>query len=209
MVALVILVIIVFIIISLSAFYKFVFLRDPKRRIPKGDNLISPADGKIINIIKIENLDKIKIRKGLLGKIKTSVSDICKKGYLINIMMDVTNVHVQRAPIKGKIISTKHIKGKLKNVVYGNRLENGIENEKNEIIIENKSIGKIKVIQIAGFLARRIECFVKKNQKINKGQRIGRIIIGSQVSLIFQDKIKPIIKIGDKVKAGETIIAKY
>ena len=194
-------------ILLLLIFYKFVFLRDPKRGIPKGENIVSPADGKIIKIIKLDNLDKLKIRKGNIGKIKTLIPDSCKNGYLITIMMNLFNVHIQRSPINGMILSTKHSNGSFNNAVYGNKFENGILNEKNEIIIKNKKIGKIKVIQIAGVIARRIECFVKKNQKINKGERIGRIIMGSQVSLVLPKKIKLNVKAGDKVKAGESIIA--
>jgi len=79
--------------------------------------------------------------------------------------------------------------------------------EKNEIVIKNKKL-KIRVIQIAGFLARRIFCYVKKNQNVNKGQKIGFISLGSQATLIIPaKKIKIIVKEGQKVKAGSTIIA--
>jgi len=205
----VILTILIILIIFSLLFYKFIFLRDPKRKIPSGNNIVAPADGRIIKIIRLKDVDKIKIKKGIIGKIRTLVSDTCKDGYLINIMMDLFDVHVQRSPVEGKVLSTKHVLGKFRNAVYGSKFQNGIENEKNEIIIENKKLGKIKIIQIAGFLARRIQCFVKKNQKVNKGKRIGRIVIGSQVTIILPKKVKLSIKKGDKVKAGETIIAKY
>ena len=208
MVVSVILFIIFLILVLFLLFYQFIFLRDPKRKAPVGNNVVSPADGKIIKIVEV-NRTGIKIKKGLLGKIKTLIKDTCKEGYLITIMMDLFDVHVQRAPIKGAILSTKHTLGKFKNAVYGNKFENGINNEKNEIIIKNKKLGKIKVIQIAGFLARRIQCFVKKNQKVNKGEKVGRILLGSQVSLILPKKIKLLIKKGDKVKAGETILGRY
>jgi len=81
-------------------------------------------------------------------------------------------------------------------------------NEKNEIIIFNKKIGKVKVIQIAGFLARRIICNVNKNEKVNKGQRIGKIVLGSQVTLILPTtKINLKIQKNQKMRAGSTIIA--
>ena len=73
---------------------------------------------------------------------------------------------------------------------------------------KNKKIGKIKVIQIAGFLARRVVCTAKKDEKINKGQRIGKILLGSQVTLILPlKKVSIKIKNGQKAIAGETIIA--
>lgn len=188
-------------------FYRFVFLRDPKRGVPSGNNIVAPADGRVIKVIDLGDIGKVKIKKGLIGKIKTLVPSNCKGGYLITIMMNLFDVHVQRSPVNGIVVRVRHVAGSFKNAVYGDKFENGIENEKNEIIIENKEIGKIKVIQIAGFLARRIECFVKENQKINKGERIGRILMGSQVSLILPKKVKLKVREGDKVKAGETILA--
>jgi phosphatidylserine decarboxylase len=214
-----ILVVVILIILFLLNFY-----RDPKRLIPKGNNIVSPADGKVIQILKIKSnmlrnskgifgtqksakqiSSELKIKKGVVGKIQTLTKDIANECYLISIFMNVFDVHVNRAPIDGKIESIKYSKGEFFNA---SDLKKSLHNEKNEIIIQNKKI-KIKAIQIAGFLARKIKCFVKSNQKINKGQKIGMIVLGSQVSLIIPAKVKLKIKIRDKVKAGSTIIAYY
>ena len=77
------------------------------------------------------------------------------------------------------------------------------------IIIANKSIGKIKVIQIAGFLARRISCYVKENQNVIKGNKLGLINLGSQCVLVLPTKAKIKVKEGQQVYAAETIIAEY
>ena len=159
--------IILLILLSLL-FYKFIFLRNPERKIPSGKNIVSPADGRVILIQKFSNKE-IKINKGFVGKIKTLTSDIADKGYIVSIFMNLFNVHVNRSPINGKIISLKHTKGKFYNAAD---IEKSLLNEKNELIIENKEL-KIKVIQIAGLVARRIICFKKENEKINKGERIG------------------------------------
>ena len=192
------------ILILFLLFYQFIFLRDPERKIPSGGNIVAPADGKIINIVKIDKKN-LKIKKGLIGKINVLCSDVVKEGYLISIFMSLFNVHVNRAPIDGEIINIKHKKGKF---FMAFDIEKSFFNESNEIIIKTK-IGKIKIIQIAGFIARRIGCFVKKNQKINKGDRIGRIVIGSQVSLILPKKVKLLVRKGDKVIAGETLLGEY
>ncbi|MBI4143390.1 phosphatidylserine decarboxylase, partial [Candidatus Woesearchaeota archaeon] len=84
--------------------------------------------------------------------------------------------------------------------------EKSLENEKNEIIIQNNKM-KIKVVQIAGFLARRIKCFVKKNQKVNKGDKIGMIALSSQTTIVIPAWVDLKVKANDKVKAGESIIA--
>ncbi len=178
------------------------FYRDPERKIPKGKNIVAPADGKIISILKI-NKKNIKIKKGFLGKIKTLAKDVAKECYVVSIFMSPFDVHINRAPISGIIKSVKYSKGKF---FEAYNLEKSLKNEKNEIVIRDKNI-KVKVIQIAGFLARRIKCYVKKNQKVNKGAKIGMIALSSQTTLIIPKGVELKVKINDKVKAGETIIA--
>jgi len=185
-------------------FYLFIFLRDPERDIPSGNNITAPADGKVISIIKVGK-GNVELKKGLIGRVKILSSDVVNEGYLISIFMSLFNVHVNRAPINGKVISVKHKSGKF---FMAFDVEKSFLNESNEIVMMTK-LGKIKIIQIAGFLARRIKCFIKEKQNVNKGERIGMISLGSQVSLILPDKIRLRVKIGDRVKAGETIIGEY
>jgi len=202
MVGIIILFFIVSICVLFLLFYQFIFLRDPKREVPSGGNVVAPADGRVINIVKIDK-KKLKIEKGFMGKVNILCSDVIKEGYLVSIFMSIFDVHVNRAPVEGEIISIKHNKGRF---FMAFDIEKSFLNENNEIIIKSR-IGKIKIIQIAGFLARRIECFVKEKQKVNKGERVGRIIIGSQVSLILPKNVRLLVKVGDKVKAGKTVIA--
>jgi len=189
---------IVSVILLLVLFYRFWFLRDPERKIPEGENIVSPADGKVIEILKLKS-DKFYIEKGLYGKIKAISKDVDKAGYLISIFMNPFDVHVQRAPINGRIRTIKYTKGKF---LPANNL--AIQNENNQILIQD--IDAVKVIQIAGLLVRRIECFVKVGDHILKGEKIGRINLGSQVCVIVPKYINLKIKVGDRVKAGETVI---
>ena len=178
------------------------FYRDPKRTIPKGNNIVAPADGRIISILRI-NKKNISIKKGLLGKIKALTKDVAEQCYVVSIFMSPLDAHINRAPIQGIVKSIKYAKGRFfKAYDFGKSLEN----EKNEIIIENKKL-KVKVIQVAGFLARRIKCYVKKNQKVNKGEKIGMIALSSQTTIIIPKGVVLKVKVNDKVKAGETIIA--
>ena len=194
----------IIIVILLLIIFLLNFYRDPKRKIPKGNNIVSPADGRVISILKI-NANKVKINKGFLGKIEAITKDIAKECYVISIFMSPFDVHVNRAPISGQVNSIKHEKGKY---FAAFNPEKSLMNEKNEIIIKNKKVGKVKMIQIAGFLARRIICSINKNEKVNKGQRMGKIVLGSQVTLILPSKkIKLKIKKKQKVVGGETIIA--
>ena len=191
------LIVIIAIILFLINFY-----RDPKRKIPKGNNIVAPADGKIISIISTKE-NSLKISKGLLGKIRTLTKDVSTQCYVISIFMSPFDVHINRAPIEGIVKSVKYTKGKF---FEAYKLEKSLENEKNEIIIQNKKL-KVKVIQIAGFLARRIKCYVKKNQKVNKGEKIGMIALSSQTTIVIPYGVELKIKANSKVKAGETIIA--
>lgn len=194
--------VLVVIVILMLILFLVNFYRDPKRSIPSGNNIVAPADGRIISIINTSK-NNIKIKKGLFGKIKTLTKDVAEECYVISIFMSPLDVHINRAPIDGIVKSVKHTKGKF---FKAYDLEKSLENEKNEIIIQNKKL-KVKVIQVAGFLARRIKCYAKPNQKVNKGDKIGMIALSSQTTLIIPKGVDLKIKINDKVKAGSTIIA--
>ena len=194
--------VIIFLVIMIIILFLLNFYKDPKRTIPKGNNIVSPADGKVISIINTSK-NEIKIKKGLIGKINSLTKDVAKECYVVSIFMSPLDAHINRAPIEGNVKSVKHTKGKF---FKAYDFEKSFENEKNELIIENKNL-KVKVIQVAGFLARRILCYAKVNQKINKGQKIGMIAVGSQTTIIMPKKVELRIKVNDKVKAGETIVA--
>lgn len=193
-------------IISYFIFWKFIFLRDPKRDIPKGKNIVSPADGRILEVLNIKNKKEITIHKKYFGKIQTLCSDVGEDSIIISIFMSPLNVHINRVPIDGKVLSVEHKPGKLLAV---NTLKAGLENEKSEVLLNTK-IGKIKFIQVAGFLARSIENRLKIGQEVKKGERYGLINLGSQLIVILpKNKIKIKVKKGDKLKAGESILAEF
>ncbi|NOZ80184.1 MAG: phosphatidylserine decarboxylase family protein [DPANN group archaeon] len=188
-------------------FYRYVFLRNPVRTIPPGDSIVSPADGIISSVIRTGAKD-LSIPKGHLGRIRTYARDVAAETILVLIVMNLWHVHYQRAPIHGKIIKQRHRRGKFRNAVMGNRLRCLFENEKNEFLITNRAF-KVKVIQIAGILARRIVPMAKVNEKVMKGQVIGLIRLGSQVALIMPSTVRLRVEEGQPVKAGETIIGVY
>jgi phosphatidylserine decarboxylase len=183
-------------------FWKLYFLRDPHRDITPGNNLVSPADGKVIKIIEY-NKEGIMVEKGVFGRISIFAKDVAPEGYLVSIFLSPLDVHINRAPMSGEVIYAKHYRGKFFNA---SNFEDSLQNERNEILIKDGKT-KIKVIQLAGFLARRIECFVDDGKKILKGQRVGLINLGSQVSTIIPKSFEIKVKEGDRVVAGVTIIA--
>jgi phosphatidylserine decarboxylase len=162
------------VLIFLSLFLLF-FYRDPHREIQEG--IVSPADGLVQKAIKKNGMIKI------------------------SIFMGLQNVHVNRSPIDGRIISQKHKPG-------GYIPAFSKDSDKNERLITklDTNIGIFKVTQIAGFLVRRIVSYVKPNSKIGKGERIGLIHFGSRVDLAFEEAgIELKVKEGDRILAGQTV----
>jgi phosphatidylserine decarboxylase len=183
-------------------FYRFIFMRNPPIKVPGGNAIVSPADGRVMGVTSLEKKE-ILIHKGWLGKVK-QVNVPAKKCYLVSIFMSPVHVHYNRSPLAGRVEQIAYHRGTFYNAGHP---EKSLLNENNQITLSTV-IGKIVVIQIAGFLARRIECHVKKNQNVNKGDNLGFINLGSQVSVLLpKDKVRMLIKEGDHVTGGETIIA--
>ncbi len=179
-------------------------LKEKKVNPPRGNKVISPATGRISNIIKISDKHKLRIRKGLVGLVESTAKGIITEGYLISIFMRVYDNHINRAPLDGKVVSIKHSKGSFK---PAGSLK-ALRNEKTEVVMSTR-IGKIKLIQIAGYLARRIETFVKPGQSIKKGEPFGLIKLGSQVTMIIPSTVKLKIRRRQKVHAGTTVMGEF
>ena len=174
----------------LLTFFVVWFFRDPDRKTPNIKNkIISPADGKICLI------DKAKPPKELLMDSKDM--------FRICVFMNVFNVHVNRSPVKGTIREIVYKKGQFLNASLYKASE---KNERNSLIIETDDNKEIIVTQIAGLIARRILSFVSNKDKIDVGERFGLIRFGSRVDIYLPEGSKAAVKIGDTVKAGETII---
>jgi phosphatidylserine decarboxylase len=169
-----------------TAFMAF-FFRDPERAIPEEKGLfISPADGRIIVIRDIFEKDHL----------KTETKQI-------SIFMSPINVHVNRAPCDGKVSIVKYSPGKFF-AAYSD--EASIKNENIVMVLEGKQ-GRVLVRQVAGFLARRAVCRAKVGDVLKRGERYGIIKFSSRLDVYLPKDAEIKVKIGDKVKAGETVIA--
>ena len=176
----------VYIFIVLLVFL-IIFFRDPIRECPnEKNNIISPADGKIIKIEEIDDPD--------VGK-----------AVIISIFLNVFNVHVNRMPISGKFSMVKHYDGKFL-AAFDHKASN--ENERTEILIKSK-IGNIKLKQVAGLVARRILCYAIPNEKMKMGSRLGFIRFGSRTDLIIPKDVNLAVELGQKVKGNNTVIGEY
>lgn len=185
------------------------FYRDPERMPPEDENaILSPADGKVIYVKKIEKgqipfSDKRGKKFSLNDFIQAGV--LPQGGYLIGIAMNFLDVHINRAPISGRISLLKYINGTFLSL---KKKEAVVQNERNLIIIDNEHF-KLGIVQIASRLVRKIVPYIQEGQEIQKGTRIGAIRFGSQVDLILSDLPSIHINVdpGEKVKAGLSIIA--
>ena len=180
---------IVFILITIWVYY---FFRDPERVIIKDVNyLVSPADGRISSISDVSGPNEL----GLNNEKFTRVS----------IFMNVFDCHVNRSPVDGEIEEIFYKPGKFLNASLDKASE---ENERNFFKIkETHSNENLVIVQIAGLIARRIVTQVEKKQKISQGERVGMIRFGSRVDIYFK-KRKTLVKLGQNVIAGESLIAR-
>lgn len=190
------------------AYYQIWFLRQPARNIPNSNSVfVAPANGKIVSVRKW-NTESLMELKGELGVIKVWTKDVDTAGTIISIQMDPMNVHYQRAPMEGKVVSEKYTKGSFNNaVVMSNEYGIRFENEHNEFLLETTTGKRYKVIQISGFLARRIVDYTKPNQVVKQGDVIGLIKLGSQVTVILPHDVMVVAKTGEVTIDGETVIA--
>ncbi len=190
------------------AFYRFWFLRQPERVTPvDATAFISPANG-VIAAVEQWDVAQLEWEKDN-GVVQVMTTDVAEKGWLIAIEMNVMNVHYQRAPADGRFLQNLYTEGKFNNaLIKTNRFGLRLENERNDMLFETKDGIKYKVVQVSGLLARRIEDFMEPGQTVKAGEVIGVIKMGSQVGLILPENVEPLVKMGETVIDGETILAR-
>ncbi len=172
--------------IILSLFIAY-FFRNPRREIPNLQNVVlSPADGRVVHVGECEENRFLK-----------------EKALKISIFMSLFDVHLNRAPVSGTILAKNYTPGRF---FAANVEKSSLLNEQNAMILETEDRFKILLIQIAGFVARRIVCYAKVGDILRKGQIFGLIRFGSRVDLYLPPEVKPIVRVGQHVKGGESII---
>ena len=173
--------------------WSLAFFRDPYRAVQQDSNLLlAPADGKITDIETVEN------------------DFIGGEAFRIGIFLSIFDAHINRAPCDVKVEKITYKKGKYKNAANP---QSGRVNESNDLWLTrtNKPQDKLIVRQISGAIARRIVCEAAEGQKLAGGEKFGMIKFGSRTELYLPDNgyTKLLVKVGDKVKAGLTPLARY
>jgi phosphatidylserine decarboxylase len=173
----------------LIALFVLQFFRDPGRLIPLDPkSVLSPADGRIVVVAKAH--DPYANREALK----------------ISVFMNVFNVHSNRAPVDGKIEKVEYFPGKFVNADLDKA---SIENERNALVITASNGETVTCVQVAGLIARRILCYVNASDLLARGQRYGFIRFGSRVDVYLPLTARPLVVVGDKVSATETILAEF
>jgi len=184
------------------------FFRDPDRKIPKEKGIIvAPADGKIKYVREIKTGQvPVSEKNGL----QAHLSEIAKTdllegdGFIVGIVMSITDVHKNRSPISGKVVLSKYTPGKFLSL---KKPEGIINNERNTTVIEGDIT--VGVVQIASRLVRRIVSYVDSGDVIKIGDRIGMIKFSSQTDVIIPSSAKVTVSLGEQVYGGVTVIARY
>ena len=169
------------------------FFRDPSRNTPVDSNLIiSSADGKVCLIDEAYPPKEVSMKQEKMKR-------VC-------VFMNVFNVHVNRSPVAGVIKDIVYKEGQFLNASLDKASE---KNERSSLIINSEHGADIIVVQIAGLIARRILGFVSKNQNLNQGERFGLIRFGSRVDIYMPLDSTVQCSVGDKVVAGESVLASF
>ncbi len=181
----------VFIAGMLVTLFVAAFFRDPPRVVPLTKGLIvAPGDGRIVDITTVEPPDELGLEPG--------------ERVRIAIFLSVFDVHIQRAPIAGRIARYIYTPGRYTNAVNPNA---GRENERKAMIIETADGTEIAVVQIAGWIARRIVTFLGEGEPLGIGERYGLIRFGSRVELYLPSGVAAQVGVGQYVSGGETVLA--
>lgn len=170
----------------LLAIFTLFFFRNPRRHTPESENfVVAPADGEVVFLGKV---------------IEPHTSTEMEK---ISIFMSVFNVHVNRAPISGKVVDGFYNKGKFFDV----RDERAsFENEQQGLVLETAAGLRMVVVQVAGLIARRIVCYAEIGDSLTRGRRYGLIRFGSRLDVYLPLGTSVDVKMGQKTVAGETVL---
>ncbi|CAM2060205.1 Phosphatidylserine decarboxylase proenzyme [Desulfovibrionales bacterium] len=172
----------------LATAFCLIFFRDPERVVPTAPGLaVSPADGKVIEI----------------GLMPDPVSG--QDRLRICVFMNVFNVHVNRMAMAGRVHHIVYHPGKFFNAVLDKA---SADNERCILALETSEGERFTLVQIAGLIARRIVCWAEEGDELGRGQRFGFIQFGSRVDLYLPRMYEVSVRVGDKVLAGQTILAR-
>ncbi len=164
------------------------FFRNPQRAIPSAEGaIVSAGDGRVVAVDPVEDAEWL---QGPATRIA--------------IFLNVFDVHVNRTPIAGKVLAMKYEKGKFLNASLDKASQH---NERNSVCLEDGEGRRVAFSQIAGLIARRIVCYLRPGDVVQRGQIMGLIRFGSRVEILVPWDARVVVKKGDRVRGGSTVVA--
>jgi phosphatidylserine decarboxylase len=164
------------------------FFRNPERTAPgDGNSVVSPADGTVIVVERVAE------------------TPLGSEALKISIFMSVFNVHVNRAPLDGRVVEIAYTPGRFLDARDGRASS---ENERNGVVLQTATGVRIAFVQIAGLIARRIICYPAVGDMLKRGTRYGLIRFGSRVDVYLPVDVQPLVALGDTTVAGETVLGR-
>lgn len=171
---------------GIIALFMAYFFRDPQRQIPNDPNVVvSPADGRVTRVKRVEEIDD-------------------RSPMVVSIFLSPFDVHINRAPIGGKITNVSYTHGKF---LMATNEKASLVNEQNALTIEGEAI-TVVCKQIAGILARRIVCWKQAGERVSLGERFGLIKFSSRTDLLLPADVEVLVTEGARVKGGVSIIGR-
>lgn len=173
-----------------GAFFLVYFFRNPRRTIPDEEAaIVAPADGKVIRVDELQETEFLHV-----------------PARRVAIFMNVFDVHVNRAPVAGRVVVSRHFPGRFL-AAFKEAAERA--NERLATVLEMEDGRRVLVVQIAGLLARRIIVSVEEGEVLAQGEPFGMICFGSRVDLYLPLEARVLVKVGDRVLAGESVVGRW
>lgn len=167
------------------------FFRNPDRVTPLREGLIlASSDGLVLSIEKVKPPTELSLESADVWRIATALS--------------MSDVHINRAPAAGRVLQSVYVPGAFLNPTLDKASE---DNERRAVLLEMSSGKKLAVVQIAGVITRRILTFIHEGDSVGVGQRIGMIRFGSRVDVYLPEGAIPLVSVGQRMVAGETVLA--
>ncbi len=177
----------------LAVFFILYFFRDPERIVPACDGcVIAPADGVVVEVSHDVQVPFFEDCHGAARRFSK-----------VGIFMNVFDVHVNRAPVRGTVLDVQWMPGRF---MSADRLAASIENERCAMLLEDDCGRPVTVVQVAGLVARRIVCRAERGDNLEAGARYGLIRFGSRVDIYLPDRYAVHVREGERVMAGQSII---
>ncbi|OFV88923.1 MAG: phosphatidylserine decarboxylase [Acidobacteria bacterium RBG_16_68_9] len=166
------------------------FFRDPERTIPTDSRFIlAPADGRVVKAEAVQDERFLK-----------------RRALQVSIFMSPLDVHVNRNPVGGRVVDVRYHPGRYFRAFADKA---SLDNEQNAVVVEDEQGRPVAFVQIAGFLARRIVCYLRTGMRVVRGARCGIIMFGSRVDVFLPTEAQLRISVGARTRAGETVIAEW